>query len=148
MALVSGFVAFALAILVILYALSLLATGLSMLPGGDLIVGGLAFAIGLLLGGTAFHTSAVGIVDIESYPHAVGSALLGSIAWGAFAWLPLFGPVLGLGAWLAVVDWRYPGDYVTTGLIAVTTWAIAFLLTWPLAFLGLDGVYAAGVPGV
>ncbi len=112
------------------------------------VIGSLvAFVVALLVGGLAIFISARLIVDINDYSHAVFTALVGAIAWALTAWIPLIGPILALIAWVWVINWRYPGGWVTAGAIGIVAWlaALGILLVINSA-LGL-GVGAFGVPG-
>lgn len=106
-----------------------------------------AFVVALLVGGLAIYLSANVVMDVQDYSHAVITALVGAIAWGLTAWIPLFGPVLALIVWIGVINWRYPGGWVDAAIIGVVAWLAALALLFVLnSVLGL-GVGAFGVPG-
>ncbi|ELY45193.1 hypothetical protein [Natronorubrum sulfidifaciens] len=113
------------------------------------IVGSLvAFLVALLVGGLAIYVGASVVVDVEDYSHALVTALVGAIAWALTAWIPLFGPLLALLAWIWVINRRYPGGWLTAALIGVMAWIAALVILFVLnAVFGL-GVGAFGVPGV
>ncbi|MDQ2050523.1 hypothetical protein RBH26_08485 [Natronolimnohabitans sp. A-GB9] len=107
-----------------------------------------AFVVALLVGGLAIYVGASVVVDVEDYSYAVVTALVGAIAWALTAWIPLFGPLLALLAWIWVINWRYPGGWVDAALVGVVAWAAALVIIFVLnAVFGL-GVGAFGVPGV
>ncbi|WP_239639071.1 hypothetical protein [Halorubrum aidingense] len=107
-----------------------------------------AFAVALLIGGLAIYISARVIADTDDYSHAVITALVGAIAWALTAWIPLFGPVIALIVWIAVINWRYPGGWLQAVLIGLVAWISALVILFVLnGFLGL-GIGAFGVPGV
>ena len=113
------------------------------------IVGSLvAFVVALLVGGAAIYISASVVVDVEDYSHAIVTALAGAIAWALTAWIPLFGPLVALIAWIWVINWRYPGGWVAAAGIGVVAWIAALGILFVLnSILGL-GINAFGVPGV
>ena len=113
------------------------------------LVGSLAaFIVALLIGGLAIYISARVIADVDDYSRAVITALVGAIAWALTAWIPLIGPVIALIVWIAVINWRYPGDWIKAALIGLVAWVSALVILFVLnAVLGL-GIGAFGVPGV
>lgn len=62
-----------------------------------------SFVIALLIGGLAIYISARFVVGVDSYGHAVFTALFGALAWALTSWLPLVGPIIALVAWVAVI---------------------------------------------
>ena len=113
------------------------------------VIGSLvAFVVALLVGGLAIYVAASVVADVEDYSHAILTALVGAIAWALTAWIPLFGPLLALIAWVWVINWRYPGGWINAGLIGLIAWIAALGILFVLnAVFGL-GVGAFGVPGV
>ncbi|ELY48448.1 hypothetical protein [Natronorubrum bangense] len=113
------------------------------------VIGSLvAFVVALLVGGLAIYVAASVVADVEDYSHAILTALVGAIAWALTAWIPLFGPLLALIAWVWVINWRYPGGWINAGLIGLIAWIAALAILFVLnAVFGL-GVGAFGVPGV
>ncbi len=113
------------------------------------VIGSLvAFVVALLVGGLAIYVAASVVADVEDYSHAILTALVGAIAWALTAWIPLFGPLLALIAWVWVINWRYPGGWINAGLIGLIAWVAALGILFVLnAVFGL-GVGAFGVPGV
>lgn len=106
-----------------------------------------AFVVALLVGGLAIYLSASIVIDTQDYSHAVITALIGAIAWGLTAWIPLIGPILALVVWVGVINWRYPGGWVDAAIIGFVAWLAALVLLFALnTVLGL-GVGAFGVPG-
>ena len=108
----------------------------------------LAFVVALLVGGLAIYVSARIVVDVDDYSHAVITALIGAIAWALVAWIPtIIGTVLALIVWIAVINWRYPGDWGRAIAIGLVAWLAALIILFALnAVLGL-GIEAFGVPG-
>ncbi len=121
--------------------------GLSRVASGMVLGSIVAFVVALLVGGLAIYLSANVVMDVQDYSHAVITALVGAIAWGLTAWIPLFGPILALIVWIGVINWRYPGGWVDAAIIGVIAWLAALALLFVLnSVLGL-GVGAFGVPG-
>lgn len=107
----------------------------------------IAFIVALLVGGLAIYISARVIADVDDYSHAVITALLGAIAWALTSWIPLIGPVIALIVWIAVINWRYPGDWIKAVLIGLVAWLSALVILFVLnEVLGL-GIGAFGIPG-
>lgn len=107
----------------------------------------IAFVVALLVGGLAIYLSARVVVDIDDYWHAVVTAVLGAIGWALTAWIPLIGPVIALVVWVAVINWRYPGGWVAAIAIALIAWVASLVVLYVLAFVGVGGFEAIGVPG-
>ena len=106
-----------------------------------------AFVVALLVGGLAIYVGASVVADVENYSYAVVTALVGAIAWALTAWIPLFGPLLALLAWIWVINWRYPGGWIDAGLIGLVAWLAALGLLFVLNVVFRLGVGAFGVPG-
>jgi len=113
------------------------------------IVGSLvAFLIALLVGGLAIYLSARFVIDVDDYSHAVVTAFLGAVGWALTSWIPLVGPVIALGVWVGVINWRYPGGWTKAAIIGLGAWVSALLILFVVnSVLGL-GIGAFGVPGV
>ncbi|MDZ7701398.1 MAG: hypothetical protein U5J98_04645 [Halobacteriales archaeon] len=108
----------------------------------------IAFVIALIVGGLAIYISARFVVDVKDYSHAVITAVLGAIGWALTAWIPLFGPIIALVVWVAVINWRYPGGWVKAAIIGGGAWVSALIILFLVnAAFGL-GVGAFGIPGV
>lgn len=111
---------------------------------GDQMV---AFAISLLLGGLAIYVAARYVHDTSDFGNAVLTALVGAIVWGLLSWLPIVGTLLALVAWIAVINWRYPGGWVKAAIVGVAAWAVAVVVLAALALAGVGSFGAIGVPG-
>ncbi len=106
-----------------------------------------AFVIALFIGGLAIYLSALFVVDVDDYSHAVVTALLGAIAWALTVWIPLIGPIVALVVWVGVINWRYPGGWVKAAILGVIAWIAALLVLLVVnSVLGL-GLGAFGIPG-
>ena len=109
------------------------------------------FLVSLLIGAVGIFVGAKVVVDTEDYTYALVTALIGAIVWalvGFFlGWIPLLGPILVFLAYLAVINSRYPGDWVEAVAITVIAWVSVLVVLYVLAFLGVTGFEAAGVPG-
>jgi len=107
-----------------------------------------AFLVALLVGGLAIFVSARVVVDVDDYSRALVTAFLGAIAWALTSWVPLFGPILALIAWIWVINWRYPGGWGTAAAIGLVAWLAALVILFVLNAVFRLGVGAFGVPGV
>ncbi len=109
------------------------------------------FVVSLLIGALGIYVGARVIVDTDDYTYAIITALIGAIVWalvGFFVgWIPLLGPILVLIAYLAVVNWRYPGGWVEAIAITLIAWISVLVVLYILAIIGITGFEAAGVPG-
>jgi hypothetical protein len=110
----------------------------------------IAFVVSLLIGALGIYIGARVIVNTEDYTYAIVTALIGAIVWVIVAalvgWIPLLGPILALIAWIAVVNWRYPGGWVDATLIGLIAWVASLVVLWILGTLGFVAFDALGVP--
>ena len=106
-----------------------------------------AFVVALLVGGLAIYAGASIIADVDDYSYAVVTALVGAIAWALTVWIPLFGPLFALLAWIWVINWRYPGGWIDAALIGLAAWVSALVILFVLNSVFGLGVSAFGVPG-
>lgn len=107
-----------------------------------------AFVVALLVGGLAIYISARVLVNVDDYGHALITAVLGAIGWALTAWIPLVGPVIALVVWVAVINWRYPGDWVKALIIGAGAWVSALVILFVINTVFGLGIGAFGVPGV
>lgn len=112
----------------------------------------LIFFISLLIGAIGIHVGATMFIDRDiGYGHAIITALIGALIWGLVSffvgWLPIIGPILMLIAWIAVINWSYPGGWLTAAGIGFVAWIVAALILYALAMLGVITPGALGVPG-
>ena len=119
----------------------------------DLVIG---FVVSLLIGAFGIYVGARFIADRDDYEYAILTALVGAIVWwlvaGLFSLIPLvgglIGSLLGLLAWIYVINARYPGGWgsaIGIALVAyITVWAVLVLLST----VGLVTPDALGVPGL
>ena len=112
----------------------------------------IVFVVSLLVGGLGIYAGSRVFTNSRSYERALVTALLGAVVWaiaGFFVgWIPLLGPLLVLIAYLAVVNWQYPGGWTTAAGIALVAWVTSAVVIYLLAALNLVAVEAVGVPGV
>ncbi|QLG49522.1 hypothetical protein [Natrinema halophilum] len=110
------------------------------------------FVVSLLIGALGIYAGARIIVGRADYDHAIVTALIGAIVWaivGFFVgWIPLVGPLVALLAYIAVINWRYPGEWTAAAMIALVAWVTVLIVLYVLAALGVTGFAAVGVPGV
>lgn len=107
-----------------------------------------AFLVALLVGGLAIYVGASVIVNVEDYSHAVVTALVGAIALVLTSYIPVFGPVIALLAWVWVINRRYPGGWIDAGLIGFIAWLAAVVLLIVLNSIFRLGIGASGIPGL
>ena len=110
------------------------------------------FLVSLLVGAGAIHISARLLVDRDTgFRRALLTALVGAVVYtvlGLFlSFIPLIGPLLMLLAWVAVVNWLYPGGWGTAVGIGVIAWVLAVLILFALSVLGIVTPEALGIPG-
>jgi len=109
------------------------------------------FAVSLLIGALGIYVGARAVADVDDYGYAVVTALIGAVVWGVVGffvgWIPLLGPVLTLLAYLAVINWRYPGGWLDAALVALIAWVAVLVVLYLLAVLELTTFGAVGVPG-
>lgn len=109
------------------------------------------FLVSLLLGALGIYVGARLIVGAGDFNHAIVTALIGAIVWavaGALVgWIPLLGPLLALIAYVAVINFRYPSEWTAAAMIAIVAWVTVLIALYALAFLGITGFEAIGVPG-
>ncbi|MFC7080757.1 hypothetical protein [Halorussus caseinilyticus] len=116
----------------------------------------IGFVVSLLIGAFGIYVGARVIADRDDYEYAILTALVGAFVWwlvaGLFSIIPivggLIGSVLGLLAWVYVINARYPGGWgnaVGIALVAyLTVWVVLVLLN----SVGLLASGALGVPGL
>ncbi|MFC6837662.1 hypothetical protein [Halomarina ordinaria] len=113
------------------------------------IVGSLInFVVSLLIGGLGIYVGAKVLTGVEDFSKAVVTALVGAIAWAIFGWIPIVGFLLALVAYLAVVNYQYPGGWVNAVGIALVAWLASLVVLLVLGALGVVAFDALGVPGV
>lgn len=109
------------------------------------------FVVSLLIGALGIYVAARVVAGVEDYTYAIVTALLGAIVWAVvgffLGWIPLLGPILVFIAYLAVINWRYPGSWIDALVITVAAWLTVLIVMYVLALLGVVGFEAAGVPG-
>lgn len=111
----------------------------------------IVFVVSLLIGAFGIYVGARLFTKVEDYGRALTTALIGAIVWAVagflFGWLPLLGPLLVLVAYLAVVNFQYPGSWVKAAGIAVVAWVTVAAVLYVLAALNVVAFEAVGVPG-
>ncbi|MBX0295654.1 hypothetical protein EGH23_12270 [Halomicroarcula sp. F27] len=111
----------------------------------------LVFLVSLLVGVAAINLGAQVLIDRDTgYRRATVTALIGALVYtlvGFFlGWIPLLGPILMLLAWVAVINWQYPGGWATAAGIGIIAWLGAVLILFGLAQVGFVTPEALGVP--
>lgn len=109
------------------------------------------FIVSLLIGAFGIYVGGRVVTDYEDYTYAIVTALIGAIAWALVSfflgWIPFLGPLLAFIAYLAVVNWRYPGGWVDALAITLIAWVAVIVVLYVLALLGVTSFGAFGVPG-
>lgn len=110
----------------------------------------IVFLVGLGIGGLGIYLGALLVLGASEYTDAIVTALVGAVVWSIvgffFGWLPLLGPALGLIAWLSVINWRYPGDWIDALAIALVAWVSVLVILYVLAIFNLGNFGVIGVP--
>ena len=110
------------------------------------------FLVSLLIGALGIYLGARAVVDVEDYTYAIVTALIGAIVWAIVGflvgWIPLVGPLLVLVAYVAVINWRYPGDWTAAAMIGLVAWVTVLIVLYVLAVVGITSFGAVGVPGL
>ena len=111
----------------------------------------IVFVVSLLVGALGIYLGARIITGYDDYTYAIVTALLGAIIWAVvgflFGWIPLLGPLLVLIAYVAVINYRYPGGWGNAILISLIAWVATFAVLYVLALFGVGAFEAIGVPG-
>jgi len=107
--------------------------------------------VNLLIGTIAIYAGARLVIDADTgVGRAAVTALLGALAWALVSffvgWIPLLGPLLTLLAWIGVINWQYPGGWVSAVGIGLLAWLISVAVLVALSTVGLVGIEALGVP--
>lgn len=112
----------------------------------------IVFIVSLLVGAIGIYVGGRIITHQDSFGKAIITALAGAIVWAIvgllFGWIPFLGPLLALVAYVAVVNWQYPGGWVKAAGIALVAAVASFVILYLLAVINLVGFEALGVPGV
>lgn len=112
----------------------------------------IVFVVSLLVGALGVYVGARVITDYEDYTYAIVTALIGAVIWAIvgflFGWIPLLGPLLVLIAYVAVINYRYPGGWGNAILISLIAWIASIVVLSLLALVGIGAFEAFGVPGV
>jgi len=109
------------------------------------------FVVSLLVGALGIYVGARVMTGYDDYTYAIVTALLGAIIWSVVGflvgWIPLLGPILTLLAYLALINYRYPGGWGRAALISLVAWIATFAVLYVLAVAGIGSLGAVGVPG-
>lgn len=110
------------------------------------------FLVSLLVGTVAINVGARLLIDSDTgFRRAAVTALIGAVVYTLVGFflggIPLLGPLLMLIAWIAVINWQYPGGWGTAVGIGVVAWIVAVLVLYALSWVGVVTPEALGVPG-
>lgn len=112
----------------------------------------LVFLVSLLVGTAAIHLGARLLIDRDTgFRRAAITAVVGAIVYTVLGYflgfIPLVGPVLMLLAWVGVINWMYPGGWVTAAGVGIVAWIAAILILFALTTIGVVTPEAFGIPG-
>lgn len=111
----------------------------------------IVFVVSLLVGALGIYVGARFVTDIDDYWYAIVTAFIGAVVWAVvaffFGWIPFLGPLLAFVAYVAVLNYRYPGGWVNAVAIAIIAWIAALVVLYVIAALGFATFQALGVPG-
>lgn len=102
--------------------------------------------VGLLVGGFALFVAGQFVGGQGDVEHALWSAAIGAVVWAVLSWVPVVGFLLAPVGWIAVIKWRYPGDWAHAVTVAVVAWFVALVGLFVLETLGIGGFGAVGIP--
>lgn len=108
--------------------------------------------VSLLIGGLGITAGARLIIDDSAgFGYAFVTAAIGALVWGLVSffvgWLPLVGPLLMLIIWVGIINWRYPGGWITAAGVGFVAWLAAVVILYALSLVGIVGLEALGIPG-
>lgn len=110
----------------------------------------IAFVVSLLIGAAGIYLGASILTDAEDFTYAIVTALIASLVWFLVAaflgWIPLLGALLALLAYIAVINYRYPGGWLDAIGIALIAWIASFVILYILAMLNITTFSAIGIP--
>lgn len=109
------------------------------------------FVVSLLIGALGIYVGARVMADVDDYTYALVTALIATLVWTIvgffFGWIPFLGPLLALIAYVAVLNYRYPGGWGNAVGIALIAWVSSLIVLYALAVFGVTTFEAAGVAG-
>ncbi|WP_276300849.1 hypothetical protein [Halorussus lipolyticus] len=116
----------------------------------------IGFVVSLLIGAFGIYVGARVIADRDDYEYAILTALVGAFVWwlvaGLFSLIPLvgglIGSILGLLAWVYVINARYPGGWGKAIGIALVAYITVWVVLFALNVVGFLSAGALGIPGV
>lgn len=104
------------------------------------------FVVSLLVGGIALAGGERLVTGETDLAASTLTAAIGAVAWAIVDGVPLLGPLLALGLWLAILHWRFDTGWFGTGVIAGVAWIVALAALTVGAALGLPVEEAIGIP--
>jgi hypothetical protein len=111
------------------------------------------FLISLILGTVGIYAGVRLVADRDvGFVNPAITALIGALVWGLasffLGWVPLLGPLLMFVIWVGVINWRYPGGWVTAAGIGLVAVIVIYVVVYALATVGIVTPDALGVPGI
>jgi hypothetical protein len=111
----------------------------------------IALVLSLLVGALGIYVGGRVITDASSYVYAFVTALIGAVVWAVIGFfvdaIPLLGilaPILALIALIWVINWRYPGGWISAIAIAIIGWVAILVVRF---VLGLFDIVTFGLTG-
>lgn len=108
------------------------------------------FLVSLAIGALGIHLATQLVFSKSNYTRSIITALVGSIIWGIVSFfvggIPLLGPALALLAWIAVINFFYPGGWADAAAIGLLAWILVSVVLFILATLGITAFDAIGIP--
>lgn len=104
------------------------------------------FVVSLLVGGLALAGGERLVLGEADLQRAIVTAAIGAVAWAIVDGVPVLGPLLALGVWLAILHWRFDAGWFGTAVIGGVAWIIAVIAVGLGSALGLPLEEAIGVP--
>ena len=116
-----------------------------------LIDSAIVFLVSWIIGTLGIYIGANVITDGAGLVSSSITALIGALVWGFVTSLFDFaglGSLLGLIAWILVINWRHRGGLINAVLIGLISWLAAVTIIYLLAVLGISTPDALGIPNV
>lgn len=111
----------------------------------------IVFVVSLLIGAVGIYAGASLFTDVEDFTYAVVTAFIAAVIWSVvgffLGWIPFLGPLLAFLAYLAVLQYRYPGGWFRALGIALIAWVASLAILSLLAVFQITSFKAIGVAG-
>lgn len=111
----------------------------------------IVFLVSWIIGTIGIYIGANVITDGVDLSASAITALIGALVWGVVTSLFDFagiGSLLGLIAWILVINWRHRGGLINAVLIGLISWIAAIAIIYLLAMVGFSSPEALGIPNI